>query len=84
VKEECLWRLIFFGEHSLRRPLTAYIDHFHQERNHQGKGNKLLFPPPGGRSKAAAGELCNAKNDSVAYCETTRPEQHEYWLGLLF
>jgi hypothetical protein len=33
---------------------------------------------------AAGGEVCNAKNDSVAYCDTTRPEQHEYWLGLLF
>ena len=48
VKEECLSRLIFFGEHSLRRALTEYIDHFHRERNHQGKGNKLLFPPPCG------------------------------------
>jgi len=28
-----LSRLIFFGEHSLRRVLTAYIDHFHRERN---------------------------------------------------
>ena len=44
VKEECLSRLIFFGEQSLRRALTEYIDHFHGERNHQGKGNKLLFP----------------------------------------
>ena len=47
VKEECLSRLIFFGEHSLCRALTEYIDHFHRERNHQGKGNKLLFPSPG-------------------------------------
>ena len=36
-------------------------------------GNKLLFPPPRDRSNAAAGELCNAKNDSVAYCDTMRP-----------
>ena len=48
VKEECLSRLIFFGEHSLRRALTEYIDHFHRERNHQGKGNRLLFPTPPG------------------------------------
>jgi hypothetical protein len=48
VKEECLSRLIFFGEQSLRRALTEYIDHFHGERNHQGKGNKLLFPAPRG------------------------------------
>ena len=48
VKEECLSRVIFFGEQSLRRALTEYIDHFHRERNHQGKGNKLLIPEPRG------------------------------------
>jgi hypothetical protein len=42
AKEECLSKLILFGEASLRRALTAFIDHYHQERNHQGKGNALL------------------------------------------
>ena len=45
VKEECLSRLILFGEASLRHALTQYVEHFHHERNHQGKGNMLLFPP---------------------------------------
>ena len=31
-----------------RCALTEYIDHFHRERNHQGKRNKLLFPAPRG------------------------------------
>src|SRR2546425_728297 len=44
VKEECLSRLILFGETSLRHVLTQYVAHFHHERNHQGKGNVLLFP----------------------------------------
>src|SRR5499433_432494 len=44
VKEECLSRLILFGEASLRHALTQYVEHFHHERNHQGKGNLLLFP----------------------------------------
>ena len=44
VKEECLSRLILFGEASLRHALTHYVEHFHHERNHQGKGNVLLFP----------------------------------------
>src|SRR3989441_5803698 len=44
VKEECLSRLILFGEGSLRHALTQYVAHFHHERNHQGKGNVLLFP----------------------------------------
>ena len=37
VKEECLSRLILFGESSLRRALQQYIVHYHEERNHQGK-----------------------------------------------
>jgi hypothetical protein len=44
VKGECLSKLILFGEASLRRALTDFVDHFHGERNHQGKGNVLLFP----------------------------------------
>jgi putative transposase len=44
VKEECLSRVILFGEASLHHALTQYVEHFHHERNHQGKGNVLLFP----------------------------------------
>ena len=44
IKEECLSKLILFGETSLRRVVSEYLEHYHQERNHQGKGNILLFP----------------------------------------
>ncbi len=44
VKEECLSRMILFGEAALRHALTQYVEHFHHERHHQGKGNVLLFP----------------------------------------
>jgi putative transposase len=44
VKEECLSKVILFGERSLRRALSEYTEHFHAERNHRGKGNVLLFP----------------------------------------
>jgi putative transposase len=44
VKEECLSRLILFGESSLQRALQQYIVHYHEERNHQGKDNRILFP----------------------------------------
>lgn len=44
VKDECLSKLILFGEASLRRALGEYVTHHHTERNHQGKGNVLLFP----------------------------------------
>src|SRR5215813_11610298 len=44
VKEECLSKVILLGERSLRRALNEYVEHYHAERNHQGKGNVLLFP----------------------------------------
>ena len=44
VKEEGLSKVILFGERSLRRALSEYVEHYHAERNHQGKGNVLLFP----------------------------------------
>jgi len=36
--------LILFGEGPLSRTLAEFSTHYHGERNHQGKGNKLLFP----------------------------------------
>jgi transposase InsO family protein len=44
VKDEALSRILLFGEGSLRHVLHEYVEHYHQERNHQGKGNVLLFP----------------------------------------
>ena len=46
VKDEALAQMILFGEGSLRHVLNEYVDHYHQERNHQGTGNILLFPLP--------------------------------------
>ena len=53
VKEECLAKLILLGEGSLRRALRHYEAHYHEERNHQGKDNILLFPLP---TRAVRGE----------------------------
>src|SRR5262249_43802010 len=44
VKSECLSHFILFGEGSLRRAMKNFCEHYHRERNHQGKGNVLLFP----------------------------------------
>ena len=68
VKEECLSEVILFGERSLRRALSEYVEHFHAERNHQGKGNALLFP--GVRTSAATG-LFNAASDWADSCVIT-------------
>jgi putative transposase len=44
VKDEALSRMILFGEGSLRHVLNEYVEHYHHERNHQGKDNVRLFP----------------------------------------
>jgi hypothetical protein len=46
VKQECLSKLVLLGEGPLQRSLTEFTAHYHLERNHQGKGNKLLKPLP--------------------------------------
>jgi putative transposase len=57
VKEEGLSKLIFFGEASLRRALLQYVSHFHTERNHQGKGNVILFPETADRVGQCSGDV---------------------------
>ena len=45
IKDECLSKLILFGEGMLRRALTEFVAiHYHEERNHQGIGNVLVKP----------------------------------------
>jgi len=44
IKEECLGRMIFVGQASLRRAISEFIAHYHMERNHHGVENRLLQP----------------------------------------
>ena len=44
IKDECLSRLIFFGEDMLRNAVREFLEHYHGERNHQGLGNVILQP----------------------------------------
>ena len=44
IKHECLDRMVFFGEGMLRRALSEFAAHYHEERNHQGIGNVIPKP----------------------------------------
>ncbi|MCP4858406.1 MAG: hypothetical protein GY903_28350, partial [Fuerstiella sp.] len=44
LKSECLDRMIFFGQKSLKNAVREYVEHCHRERNHQGLGNELIEP----------------------------------------
>ena len=42
IKEECLGRMIFLGQASLRRAIREFVAYYHTERNHQGLANRLI------------------------------------------
>ena len=35
---------LLLGERHLRRTMSAFVAHYHEERNHQGIGNELIQP----------------------------------------
>ncbi|MCP3993629.1 MAG: hypothetical protein GY722_00990, partial [bacterium] len=57
----CLGKLILFGERSLRRAISEYAAHYHEERNHQGCGNRIPFPAKADRVGSTDGEIWLAK-----------------------
>jgi putative transposase len=72
VKDEALSRMILFGERALHYMLTEYVAHFHQERNHQGKGNVLLFPSSRDSSQSDGPMQCRARlGGRLKYYERT-------------
>jgi len=46
IQEECLRKMIFIGQASLRRAIAEYVVHYHEERNHQGLENRLIREMP--------------------------------------
>jgi transposase InsO family protein len=54
IKDECLDRMIFVGQASLRRAVTEYMNHYHAERNHQGLENRLIHLPTVVTAKSGA------------------------------
>ena len=53
IKHECLRKMIFIGQGSLRRAIDEYMAHYHGERNHQGLENRLIRPSPRYAANAA-------------------------------
>jgi len=55
IQVECLDHFLVFGEKHFDYLVREYVEHYHEERPHQGLGNKLLTgqPPP----EAGQGEI---------------------------
>ena len=60
IKYECLRRMMLFGERGLQRALREYVEHYNEERPHQGVGNRPLLrmrkPRPAGATEVLAME----------------------------
>jgi putative transposase len=44
AKSECLERIVPLGEEHLRAAVREFVDHYHEERPHQGLDNELIAP----------------------------------------
>ena len=45
IRSECLDQIIPLGERHLQKAVREYTEHYHVERNHQGRGNELIETP---------------------------------------
>jgi transposase InsO family protein len=72
IKEECLNRVIPFGERHLRRTVAEYVEHYHRERNHQGLTTRSSMQARTGRR----GSGFAVGRGSVG-CSTTTNEPRE-------
>ena len=77
VKQECLSKLILFGEAALRRALGGFMEHFHAERNHQARATFCCFPPTM-LDMFCIEDRSSAEND-WAGCSNTTVVPHEYF-----
>ena len=68
VKDEALSQLLLCGEASLRHALQEYVEHYHHERNHQGKGNVLLFPTSSQDTVRAGPLQCRERLGGLLKC----------------
>jgi hypothetical protein len=46
INEECLDPLIPIGERHFRWAVAEYVEHYHEERNHQGLDNRFIAGSP--------------------------------------
>ena len=67
TKEEALSKLVLFGPDGLRHALREFIIHYHQEGNHQGLANVLLFPT-GDRKRTGPIERSERLGGLLKFC----------------
>jgi putative transposase len=63
AKSECLDRIVPLSEGHLRAAVRAFVEHYHQERPHQGLDNELIAPKTA--SIGAGSVTCRARLGGV-------------------
>jgi hypothetical protein len=57
VNDESLSKFVLFGERSLRRVLSQFGEHYHVEKNHRGRQNRILFAADADRIGEEDGQI---------------------------
>lgn len=57
IKSECLDQMIFVGQPSLEQAIREFVEHYHEERPHQGLGNDLIRGAPAVRAESVRCDL---------------------------
>jgi putative transposase len=57
IKQECLDHFAICGPEHMDHLVREYVEYYHTERPHQGKGNVPLSRPPGTAPESAEGEI---------------------------
>jgi putative transposase len=57
IKYECLNHFILLGERHLRYVVNEYMDHYHEERFHQGLDGQLILPKSAANSDPMTGSV---------------------------
>src|SRR5262249_56133265 len=72
ARRECLDHLLIFGRRHLERVLTAFLEHYHRARPHQGLEQQLPRPPAEARP-VAGGELGRDDPSEASSTRTAAP-----------
>jgi hypothetical protein len=84
AKYECLERIVPLGEAHLRAAVRAFVEHYHEERPHQGLGNELIAPKTtsigASRSRAVRGSAA-CSSSTAASRNPMYVSELALWLG---
>jgi hypothetical protein len=77
IKDECLSKMVFFGEGMLRRAIAEFVEHYHTERNHPGTGQSAAAAGADGSGDRGDGSSERATRRVAELLPTTKATNRE-------